>query len=357
VLHIGTDSFGGYGGIALFNRELASAISAHPACEELVMLPRIIPREPEPLPPKVTFVAAAARNKFAYVNALRTELKRGPFDIVICGHVNLLPIARLATKRPLLITHGIDAWRPLRDPLSNYLVHRIGGVVSVSDLTRSRFIGWSGFAGPSFVLPNAVRVESYGVREKRADLVERWSLAGRRVLLTFGRIVGTERYKGFDEVLETMRSLLESCPDAVYLIAGSGSDVPRLKVKARSLGIDDSVRFTGFVSEADKRDLYNLADVYVMPSRGEGFGFVLLEAMACGVPVIASCLDGGREALRGGALGQLVDPTSNAEIRAAVEEVLDADAPKRIPDGLEFFSYENFERRTHAIVDAFLADA
>jgi glycosyltransferase involved in cell wall biosynthesis len=88
-----------------------------------------------------------------------------------------------------------------------------------------------------------------------------------------------------------------------------------------------------------------------MPSRGEGFGFVFLEALACGVPVIASRLDGGREAVRDGALGQLVDPTNPAEIRQAVIDALAAGG-KQIPEGLAYFSYENFERRTHAIIDA-----
>lgn len=354
ILHLGTDSFGGYGGIALFNRELISALTAHPACEEVVVLPRLIPRQPEAVPAKATFVAGAARGKIAYVRALRRAVRSGPFDLVICGHVNLLPIARLTGQPPLLITHGIDAWKRLRDPLSNYLVHKIRGVVSVSDLTRERFVAWSHFSGPAFVLPNAIRVEHYGVRPKRPDLIERWSLQGKRVLLTLGRIVGTERYKGFDEVLETMPGLLRSRPDVVYIIAGSGSDTPRLKRRANDLGVADSVRFTGFVSEDEKPDLYNLADVYVMPSRGEGFGFVFLEAMACGVPVIASRLDGGREAVRHGALGQLVDPTSPAEIRVAIEDTLGARAAKRIPDGLDFFSYANFERRTHAIMDTLL---
>lgn len=357
ILHIGTDSFGGYGGIALFNRELIAALTTYPSCEEVVILPRLVPRPPEPLPPKATFIAEAARGRIAYIRALRRVMREKAFDLVICGHVNLLPVARLAGQPPLLITHGIEAWKRLRDPISNHLVRKVRAVVSVSDLTRGRFLTWSHFDGPSYVLPNAVRIENYGIRSKRADLIERWSLGGKRVLLTLGRIVSTERYKGFDEVLETMPELLRRNPNLVYIIAGTGSDVPRLQQKAIALGVADSVRFTGFVAEDEKPDLYNLADVYVMPSRGEGFGFVFLEAMACGVPVIASCLDGGREALRDGTLGQIVDPTSTAEIRAAIEDILATRAPKSIPTSLDFFSYANFERRTHAIIDALVANA
>src|SRR5205085_1359964 len=255
---------------------------------------------------RVQFVFAAARGRFSYMRALLRVIRETKFDLVICGHVNLLPLARLTGQKPLLITHGIEAWKPLRDPLSNRLVHQVRGVVSVSALTRDRFLSWSHFTGETFVLPNAIRADYYGVRSKNVDLVARYKIFGKRVLLTLGRIVAAERYKGFDEVLEVLPQLDRN---VVYMIAGHGSDVDRLARKAAELGVADRTIFTGFIEEREKADLYNLADVYVMPSRGEGFGFVFLEAMACGVPAIASCHDGGREALRGGELGTLVDPS------------------------------------------------
>ncbi len=345
ILHVGTDSFGGYGGIALYNRDLIAAMASHPSVEEVVVVPRIIVGQCEALPEKVTFVASAARGRLAYLNALRKA--RGPFDLVLCAHVNLLPLANLIAKHPLLMLYGIEAWKPLRDPLSNRLLRDVRGVVSISDVTRQRFAGWSHYDGPSLLLPNAIRAEWYGIRPRNRNLIARYGLDGKRVLMTLGRVVAAERYKGFDEVLEVLPDL---DGDIVYLIAGGGNDVPRLKQKASSLGIADRVIFTGLFPEEEKTDLYNLADVYVMPSRGEGFGFVFLEALACGVPVIASSIDGGREAVRGGRLGQLVDPTNPAEIRMAIRDALAA-GPKRIAEGLEYFSYANFERRMHDIID------
>jgi phosphatidyl-myo-inositol dimannoside synthase len=352
ILHVGTDSFGGYGGIALYNREFIAAMASHPSVEEVVVVPRIIVGPREPLPEKVTFVTNAARGRLAYLNALRES--RGRFDLVVCAHVNLLPIVRLIAKDPLLMLYGIEAWKPLRDPLSNRLLRGVRGVVSISDITRERFTGWSHYAGPSLLLPNSIRAEWYGIRLRNEMLAARYNLTGKRVLMTLGRVVAAERYKGFDEVLDVLPHL---DADVSYVIAGGGNDVPRLQRKAAALGVADRVVFTGLFPEEEKADLYNLADVYVMPSRGEGFGFVLLEALACGVPVIASRLDGGREALRGGELGQLVDPTNPAEIRVAIRDALNAPAIKRIPEGLEYFSYENFERRTHAIIDALAANA
>jgi glycosyltransferase involved in cell wall biosynthesis len=350
ILHIGTDSFGGYGGIALYNRELIAAMASHPSVDEVVVIPRIIVGEPETLPEKVTFVSDAARGRVAFLRAVRHA--GSAFDLVVCAHGNLLPAARLVTKHPLLMLYGIEAWKPLR-AISNRLLRGVRGVISISDVTRERFAGWSHYDGPSHLLPNSIRAEWYGIRPKNPALVARYHLEGRRVLMTLGRVVAAERYKGFDEVLEVLPDL---DADVSYVIAGGGNDIPRLQRKAARLGVAARVVFTGLFPEEEKTDLYNLADVYVMPSRGEGFGFVFLEALACGVPVIASRLDGGREAVREGALGQLVDPTNPAEIRLAILDAL-ATGEKRIPDGLDYFSYENFERRTHAIIDELAVNA
>jgi len=334
IVFLVTDAYGGHGGIALFNRELCAALG-----EETIVIPRIVRGEIRDVPPNVTFRADAAKNPLAYLRAL-TDARLSRPDLVICGHINLLPVA---FGRPLLVVHGIEAWKPRKRSLA-----KCRGVVSVSALTRDRLVRWSGYSGPTYVLPNTVHLEQYGIREKRRDLVERYGLAGKRVLLTVGRLESAERSKGFDEVLDILAELPE---DVVYLIAGGGNDATRLQKKARDLGVAGRVAFTGLFDERDKPDLYNLADVYVMPSRGEGFGFVFLEAMACGVPVIGSKVDGGREALLDGKLGLLVDPTNHAELRAAVIEALTR-GERKVPEGLDYFSFGKFVERSRAILSA-----
>lgn len=335
IVFLVTDAYGGHGGIALFNRQLCDAIE-----EPVTVIPRVVRGEVGTVPPHVTFVAEAARNPLAYLRALAAARRSKP-ELVICGHMNLLPVA---FGRPLLVVHGIEAWKRRR----RATLEKCRGVLSVSAVTRDRLVGWSGYAGPTYVLPNAIRLEQYGIRPKRRDLVERYGLADKRVLLTVGRLDSGERSKGFDEVLDVLRDLPE---DVVYVIAGGGNDFPRLQKKTVELGLSRRVVFTGLFEEREKPDLYNLADVYVMPSRGEGFGFVFLEAMACGVPVIGSKSDGGREALRGGELGLLVDPTNPAELRAAIVETL-ARGERRIPPGLDYFSFEKFVERSRAILSS-----
>ena len=87
-----------------------------------------------------------------------------------------------------------------------------------------------------------------------------------------------------------------------------------------------------------------------MPGHGEGFGIVYLEAMACGIPVIASTMDGSREAVRDGALGLMVNPGDPPALRAAIRTALTQ--PRGVvPPGLDYFDLGQFNERVHGIVD------
>jgi phosphatidyl-myo-inositol dimannoside synthase len=94
--------------------------------------------------------------------------------------------------------------------------------------------------------------------------------------------------------------------------------------------------------ESEKVAHYNLADLYVMPSSGEGFGIVYLEAAACGVPIIGSRTDGSQEALCDGEIGQLVDPLNLEEVYEAVERMLLSTASRRRHPKVAYFSEDMF---------------
>jgi glycosyltransferase involved in cell wall biosynthesis len=348
------DAFGGFGGIAKFNRDLLSGLCSYPAMRAVTALPRHIPGPLEPMPPTREFAREGARGPAAYV---ATALRRGlteRFDLIVCAHINLLPLAFVAARRsraPLvLVIHGIDAWTPPRGALARFLAARADFVLSVSEHTTRRFAAWSGIPSDRvLLLPNCVDLAAFTPGPRDPTLAARYGIAGRRVIMTLGRLVSRERAKGMDEVLEVLPALLAEQPDLTYLIAGDGPDRTRLEAKARELGIGERVVFCGRVAEAEKAAHYRLADAYVMPSRGEGFGIVLLEAMACGIPTMASLKDGGREALRDGALGILVDPDDAQYVKAGILECLRR--PKGVPPGLDYYSPAAFERRLHAHLD------
>jgi glycosyltransferase involved in cell wall biosynthesis len=171
--------------------------------------------------------------------------------------------------------------------------------------------------------------------------------------MTMGRLAPEEQYKGFDEIIELLPALALDVPNLSYLIVGSGLDRARLEGKASSLGVGDRVVFAGFVPEEEKADHFRLADAFVMPGRGEGFGIVCLEAMACGVPVVASKADGSREAVLNGRLGIVVDPEDPGEIRSGIHAALSRPAGV-VPDGLDYFSFENFTVRLHGVLETVL---
>lgn len=353
VLALVTDAFGGYGGIAKFNRDFLSALCSAVTCKEVVAVPRLMPAPPGPLPAKLTYVTQAVDSKFKYVAKILGVLAgRDRFDLIVCGHINLVPIAWLARAMSgapfVLVVHGIDAWQPTGNPITNYLVKRVDAFISVSDVTAKRFTEWTGLGyEKGYVLPNSIDLKVFMPSAKNSELVHKYGLKDKVLIMTMGRLVSVERYKGFDEVLQVLPELVRDVPNLVYMVAGEGDDRARLQDKVSRLGMQDHVVFTGFVPESRKRDYYNLADAFILPSRGEGFGIVLLEAMACGIPVVGSTQDGSREALRDGALGALVDPGDAKAVRHAIVRALQQ--PKRVPDGLEYFAYANFERRVHQI--------
>lgn len=352
VLMLVTDAHGGFGGIAQYNRDVIDAMSGMDAVNEIVVLPRLIADPEFEDPHKTRYVRSASQGlkSFLWYSALEA-LRGATYDLVYCAHINLLPVAaaisRVARCPLVLAIYGTDGWEKPGSRLTTAALSSVSLVISISQLTLDRFLGWvPDLNAEKAIVPNAIRAEHYALGVKDKELVEKYGLAERRVIMTLGRMDPDERAKGFDEVIELIPRLSKHSPDVVYLCAGDGGDRPRLEAKARSYGVSEKVIFTGRVPESRKADYFRLADVYVMPSRWEGFGFVILEALACGIPVVASSADGTREAVRGGELGLLADPGDPADIERAIIEALRR--PKAIPQALAYFSFANFEKRLEA---------
>ncbi len=348
------DAYGGHGGIAQFNRDVIDGLAADPRVERITALPRKPGVEGEAMPAKLDWMLEAGGGLASYLGAAAKAVARDRPDLVISAHIRLLPAAWLAgrvARVPLwLMIFGIDAWERPRNPLLTCLARKVARVISISETTTARFQSWARIA-PSRVqhLPCSIDLDRFRPGPADPSLVDRYGLAGKRVLFTFGRLVSRERAKGMDEVMEAMPGLLADFPDLVYLIGGDGPDRPRLTAKAERLGLGARVIFAGRIAEEEKLAHYRLADAYVMPSRGEGFGIVLLEAMASGVPALASAKDGGREALLDGRLGLLVDPDDASRVAAGIRAVLAR--PKGRPGGLKHFSTAAFRARVALLLD------
>lgn len=349
VLALVTDAYGGTGGIAQYNRDFIESLAAHQSVREVVVVPRIIARDLQPLPLSVTHIRSAAGSKIRFLWKVgRLAGSSDRFDLVVCAHVNLLPAAWLAARRSgarlMVMVYGLEVWTPGKWP-ARYMLHRTDAVVAISTFTLERLREWAVIADDrTFLVPNAIDLAAYTPGPPNEQLRARLGLGDGPVIMTLGRMDAAERAKGFDEVLEVLPSLLEDFPTLTYILAGDGTDRSRLEKKAESLGVKSRTVFSGYVPEQEKLDFYRLTDLFVMPSRLEGFGYVFLEALAAGVPVVASSVDGSREAVRGGAWGLLANPHNADEILMAIRNGLTS--PK-VPERkeLEYFSKTRFRDR------------
>ncbi|MCU0523500.1 MAG: glycosyltransferase family 4 protein [Elainella sp. Prado103] len=254
-----------------------------------------------------------------FTAALLTYLLKYRPTRVFCGHINLAPIVQILCQ-PLgipytVMTHGKEVWQPL-PPAAQQALQQADQIWTVSRYTRDR----SSLAhqlDPARIqlLPCAVDGAQFTPGGKSKILLDRYGLAGSQVLLTVARLWSGDIYKGVDVTLRALPQILLAFPDVKYLVIGRGDDQPRLAQLAHDLGIADRVVFAGFVPTEELVEHYRLADAYVMPSQ-EGFGIVYLEAMACGVPVIAGDADGSADPLQDGELGWQVphrDPDATAQ--------------------------------------------
>jgi len=355
VLYLLTDGFGSGGGVACYNRDFLRALASFGGGCEVLALPRAIAGETGELPAGLTYDEAAARGKLAYLLRMVCALLSGRrYDFILCGHLNLQPLARIARRvgraRSILLLHGIEAWTPPASSQRRRASRGADWVAAVSRVTLDRFMSWSDFPRERVsLLPCAVDLRRFTPGEPSPSVLEKYRLGERTVVLTLGRLSSAERYKGFDELLDALPLLRSRRPELLCVIAGDGDDRRRLEAKARDLGIFDFVRFTGYVPEAELVHLYRAARAFTLAGHGEGFGIVLLEAMACGIPVVASTLDGSFEAIGGGKLGIAVDPTDQRALIEGISAALSRPVGVR-PVGLDGFSYEAFETRVHGFL-------
>jgi phosphatidylinositol alpha-1,6-mannosyltransferase len=350
ILSLVTDGFGAGGGIARYNCDLMTAFSQSASVEEVVVLPRFASAAAE-TPAKVQQLGASA-NKGVWGTRALSHAAKQRFDIVFCGHLYAITLARLAarlTQAELWVqVHGIESWQsPGRFHRSALCQAKL--VTSVSRFTRHKLLSWSKLPPQRVrVLPNTVG-SNYFPREKRRDLIAKYSLDGKRVILTVGRLRSSERYKGHDRIIDALPEVITQVPHIVYLIAGSGDDQKRLQQLALGKGVADRVVFTGHVSADQLPDYFALADVFAMPSTGEGFGIVFLEAAACGLPVIGGHSDGSVDALAEGRIGRLINPESREDIAAALTDALLSRLDTK-PAEFRRFSFHNFAQHVDELI-------
>lgn len=244
---------------------------------------------------------------------------------VFCGHINLAPLVRFLCQ-PLgipytVLTYGKEFWEPL-DISDRMALAQASGIWTISRYSRDRACAVNNLDPHKVqMLPCAVDGNYFTPGPKPQKLIERYNLAGAKVLMTVARLWSGDIYKGVDVTIRAIPVIAQVFPQVKYLVIGRGDDQPRLAQLAKDLGVADRVVFAGFVPTEDLVEHYRVADAYIMPSQ-EGFGIVYLEAMACGIPVLSGDDDGSADPLQDGRFGWRVPHRNPEAVAAACIEIL-----------------------------------
>jgi len=294
-------------------------------------------------------------------NTIKHTLNGKP-DIILCGHINysaLCMVLQKIIKIPYFtITHGIEAWNLNGFKLT--ALRHSDKILSVSRFSRNKILGQLPDYPEKdiFILPDTVDADKFRPGPKLQHLMNKWGIKMEdKVLLTIARMSKTEKYKGYDRVIDAMRDVIKEVPNVKYIIGGSGDDMRRIEKLIKDNNLGSRVILTGFIPHDEVADYYNLCDVFVMPSKGEGFGIVFLEALTCGKPVIAGNKDASPDVLLDGELGILVDPDNLNEIKEAIVKVLKREVPERFFNSsylrqrtIETYGYQKFKERLGQII-------
>jgi glycosyltransferase involved in cell wall biosynthesis len=275
------------------------------------------------------FSRAISRAKTSFILAARRRNRaaRGGVHIIIAGHPNLAPIAVYLQRtspqtRAVVIAHGIEVWRPL-PPFRRAAIRRASIVAAPSSDTIRKLIDVQGVPSTrTRLLPWPLNPDFLHLTEG-ADLRVPANFPHGKIILTIGRAAAAEQYKGTDNLIRAIAQLQSAFPDLHLVAVGGGDDLPRLKSLANDSGVAARIHFLDRLSRDELAACYARADIFAMPSAGEGFGLVFLEAMAFAKPVVAANCGGALDLVRDGVNGLLVPPRDPASLASALRRLLE----------------------------------
>lgn len=304
---------------------------------------------------------ARAKARFAF-KAL--QFARGKPKVIFAGHPNLAPISMMMKAvskdtRTIVGAHGVEVWQPL-PVIRRRMLRHANIVVAPSADTARRLETAQGVSARRICrLPWPLDPEFAAFARNTNQLPRPDKFPEGRVVLSVGRWDAAERYKGADLLIRAIAKLSREFQELQLLLLGSGDDSPRLQQLAQTLNVGEKVHFFTEFSREYLAACYAAAEIFALPSTGEGFGLVFLEAMAFGKPVIGTNLGGIPDVVEDGREGLLVEP-SVAALSCALRKLLcdrafccelGARGKQRVE---REFTFEKFQQRLQEIVGSVL---
>ena len=306
----------GFGGVSHVARTTLAALGAKGSG---FGVPRVVSLfdasgEGSPVPlPRGTQWTACARNRLKFLFGIAAQVVLRP-DFVLYDHVDVAQCQMILPRflrRPYGVwVHGIEVWKPL--PARKLAALRNASLLLVnSRFTKQRLEEFHGPFSQAVVVPLTAG-EMHDATIPTAASRPPW-------ILTVGR-VEPGRPKGHREILAALPDVVRAVPGVHWHIAGTGSAFPELQAAVRASGLDDHITVHGFVDPPALEQLFRQCRVFCMPSEGEGFGVVYLEAMKRGCIPVGSTMDAASEVIAEG--GFCVDHSRPGELAAVLIRLL-----------------------------------
>jgi glycosyltransferase involved in cell wall biosynthesis len=308
----------------------------------------------------IRIVRRGNRNTFNFTvpRVYRREFINAPFDIVM-DDLNKIPFyTPLYVRHPLFAMvhhiHGSSIYGDTFLPAGLYvhlteklipLFYKGVPFIAVSDSTKSELVSMGLRAEDIEIVHNGVEHESYGCDE---------SMRSPDPLIVC--ITRLKKYKGAHLLLHAMQKVRREIPEAKLIIGGRGDYEPKLRALTKKLNLEDVVQFPGFVELEEMANLYRRAQVVVNPSAKEGWGLTVIEANACGTPVVAARVPGLQDSVIDGETGLLyphtdTDAMANAIIKLLREKDLRTALGKKSLEWSKRFTWDGAADKVEAIIE------
>jgi phosphatidylinositol alpha-1,6-mannosyltransferase len=251
--------------------------------------------------------------------------------IVLAAHPNLaLPAAFMKRLSPQLksvvICHGVEVWQ-LLPRVRRAALRRADLVIAPSHFTVQKLSEIQGMPIDKIRrLPWPLSPAFLSLATRSTELEPPAEFPNGKVILTVGRWAASERYKGVDDLIRAFAQLRPAIPDLHLVVAGEGDDLMRLQKLAAEMNMTDVVHFLQGLSREKLAACYGRADVFALPSTGEGFGLVFLEAMAFGKPIVAAAAGGATDLVENEVNGLLVPAHNPEQLASALGRLIRDDA-------------------------------
>lgn len=283
----------------------------------------------------------------------KTLLMSKNYDAILLGSGilgNVCWLIKKLTKKPvIIITHGLDlTWK---NRLYQYLwvkkfIPQADKLIAVGNETISAGIE-RGISEDKFVfIPNGVDTEKHLVNCSRQEIekIIGQSVNNKKILLTTGRLA---RRKGVAWFISNVLPLLDE--NFIYIVAGSGPDKENIENAIKNSNLDERVFMLGYVSDETRNKLWNSADLFLQPNIKiigdmEGFGISVIEAGACRLPVLASNMEGLKDAIKDNKNGFLVEPENPQAYLTKITELFENGSPReKYGESVRQFILDNYQ--------------